>query len=70
MSKFVKLLRFAGILAGVVLAGVLLGWLGSGGLGSQTGAPEGVFQNLGVKSSAIAGIIADDRVVAVTLTGS
>ncbi len=34
------------------------------------GAPEGLFQNLGVKSSAIAGIIADDRVVAVTLTGS
>ncbi|MGA2659608.1 MAG: hypothetical protein ABSH34_19050 [Verrucomicrobiota bacterium] len=46
MSKFVKLLRFAGILAGVVLAGVLLGWLGSGGLGSQTGAPEGVFPGL------------------------
>ncbi|WP_019832932.1 NAD-dependent succinate-semialdehyde dehydrogenase [Sphingomonas sp. PR090111-T3T-6A] len=34
------------------------------------GAPEGVFQNLAVKSSAIAGIIADERVVAVTLTGS
>jgi hypothetical protein len=40
MSKFVTLLKFAGILAGVVLAGVLLGWLGTGGLRSQTGAPE------------------------------
>ncbi len=41
MSKFVKLLRFAGILAGVVLAGVLLGWLGTGGLNSESRAPEG-----------------------------
>ncbi len=36
----------------------------------QAGGPVGLFQNLGVKSSAVAGIIADDRVVAVTLTGS
>jgi hypothetical protein len=42
MSKSVKLLKFAGILAVVVLAGVLLGWLGSGGSGSETGAPEGL----------------------------
>lgn len=34
------------------------------------GAPEGVFQNLPVGSDAVAGIIADDRVAAVTLTGS
>ena len=34
------------------------------------GGPEGLFQNLAIKSSAVAGIIADDRVIAVTLTGS
>ena len=33
------------------------------------GAPDGVFQNLPVDIPAIAGLIADDRVVAVTLTG-
>jgi hypothetical protein len=42
MSKFVTLFKFAGILAIVVLAGVLLGWLGSGGLGSEARAPEGL----------------------------
>jgi acyl-CoA reductase-like NAD-dependent aldehyde dehydrogenase len=34
------------------------------------GIPEGVFQNLHVPVSAVAGIIADPRVAAVTLTGS
>ena len=34
------------------------------------GAPAGLFQNLAIKSGAVAGLIADDRIVAVTLTGS
>jgi succinate-semialdehyde dehydrogenase/glutarate-semialdehyde dehydrogenase len=34
------------------------------------GAPAELFQNLAVKSSSVAAIIADDRVAAVTLTGS
>ncbi|MGN6376531.1 MAG: NAD-dependent succinate-semialdehyde dehydrogenase [Sphingomonas sp.] len=34
------------------------------------GAPEGLFQNLAIKSGKVADLIADDRVVAVTLTGS
>ncbi len=34
------------------------------------GGSEGLFQNLAVKSSAVGALIADDRVVAVTLTGS
>jgi len=36
----------------------------------SAGAPEGLFQNLAIKSGAVAGLIADDRVAAVTLTGS
>ena len=34
------------------------------------GAPAGLFQNLPIRSGAVAGLIADDRVAAVTLTGS
>ena len=34
------------------------------------GAPNGLFQNLPIRSDAVAAIIADDRVAAVTLTGS
>ncbi len=34
------------------------------------GAPAGLFQNLAVKSDKVAALIADDRIVAVTLTGS
>lgn len=36
----------------------------------EAGAPDGLFQNLAVRSDAVADIIADPRVVAVTLTGS
>ena len=39
-------------------------------LAVRAGAPEGVFQALLVGSDAVAGIIADPRVAAVTLTGS
>ncbi|WP_298020649.1 NAD-dependent succinate-semialdehyde dehydrogenase [uncultured Parasphingopyxis sp.] len=36
----------------------------------EAGGPEGLFQNLHISSGKVAGIIADDRVVAVTITGS
>ena len=36
----------------------------------EAGGPEGLFQNLSIKSDKVNDIIADDRVVAVTLTGS
>ena len=34
------------------------------------GAPAGVFQNLAIKSDKVEALIADDRIAAVTLTGS
>ena len=34
------------------------------------GAPDGLFQNLAIRSDAVGGLIADDRIAAVTLTGS
>lgn len=37
---------------------------------SAAGAPDGLFQNLAIKSDKVGAIIADDRVRAVTLTGS
>ncbi|UAK25246.1 NAD-dependent succinate-semialdehyde dehydrogenase [Sphingomonas nostoxanthinifaciens] len=36
----------------------------------EAGGPEGLFQNIAIRSDAVADIIADKRVVAVTLTGS
>jgi succinate-semialdehyde dehydrogenase/glutarate-semialdehyde dehydrogenase len=36
----------------------------------KAGAPAGLFQNLAIKSDKVARLIADDRIVAVTLTGS
>lgn len=36
----------------------------------KAGAPEGLFQNLAIKSDKVNALIADDRIVAVTLTGS
>ena len=36
----------------------------------EAGAPAGLFQNLAIKSNAVADLIADPRIVAVTLTGS
>ena len=37
---------------------------------SEAGAPEGLFASLRVEAEAVAGIIADPRIAAVTLTGS
>jgi succinate-semialdehyde dehydrogenase/glutarate-semialdehyde dehydrogenase len=62
MAGNVGLLKHAGIVQGV--AGLIEEMVVS------AGAPEGLFQNLAVKSGAVAGLIADDRIAAVTLTGS
>ena len=58
----VGLLKHASIVQGV--AGLMEEMVGA------AGGPDGLFQNLAIKSHAVAGVIADDRVVAVTLTGS
>ncbi|MDT9600157.1 NAD-dependent succinate-semialdehyde dehydrogenase [Sphingosinicella rhizophila] len=62
MAGNVGLLKHASIVQGV--AGLLEEMV------LAAGAPEGLFQNLAIRSSAVAAIIADDRVAAVTLTGS
>lgn len=58
----VGLLKHASIVQGV--AGLIEEMVVS------AGAPDGLFQNLAIKSGAVAGLIADDRIAAVTLTGS
>ena len=58
----VGLLKHASIVQGV--AGLMEEMM------EAAGAPEGLFQNLAIKSGSVAGVIADDRIVAVTLTGS
>ena len=62
MAGNVGLLKHASIVQGV--AGLIEEMVVS------AGAPEGLFQNLAIKSGAVAGLIADDRIAAVTLTGS
>lgn len=58
----VGLLKHAGIVQGVAAK--------MEELALEAGAPEGVFQNLCISSDPIADIIADERIVAATLTGS
>jgi succinate-semialdehyde dehydrogenase/glutarate-semialdehyde dehydrogenase len=62
LSGNVGLLKHASIVQGV--AGLMEEMV------LAAGGPKGLFQNLAVKSGAIGKIIADNRVVAVTLTGS
>lgn len=61
MAGNVGLLKHAGIVQGV--AALIEEMV------AAAGAPEGLFQNLAIRSEAVPGIIADDRVAAVTLTG-
>jgi len=58
----VGLLKHASIVQGV--AGLIEEMV------TAAGAPSGLFQNLSIKSGAVADLIADDRIAAVTLTGS
>jgi len=58
----VGLLKHASIVQGV--AGLIEEMV------TAAGAPGGLFQNLAIKSGAVADLIADDRIAAVTLTGS
>lgn len=62
MAGNVGLLKHASIVQGV--AGLLEEMVVS------AGAPEGLFQNLAIRSGPVADIIADGRIAAVTLTGS
>jgi succinate-semialdehyde dehydrogenase/glutarate-semialdehyde dehydrogenase len=62
MAGNVGLLKHASIVQGV--AGLLEEMV------TEARAPEGLFQNLAIKSGAVADLIADDRIAAVTLTGS
>jgi succinate-semialdehyde dehydrogenase/glutarate-semialdehyde dehydrogenase len=62
MAGNVGLLKHASIVQGV--AGLIEEMV------TSAGAPDGLFQNLAIKSGAVADLIADDRIAAVTLTGS
>jgi succinate-semialdehyde dehydrogenase/glutarate-semialdehyde dehydrogenase len=62
MAGNVGLLKHASIVQGV--AGLIQEMV------TSAGAPEGLFQNLAIKSPAVDALIADDRIAAVTLTGS
>ena len=62
MAGNVALLKHASNVQGC--AGLIQQMMGA------AGAPDGLFQNLAIKSDKVAAIIADKRVVAVTLTGS
>jgi succinate-semialdehyde dehydrogenase/glutarate-semialdehyde dehydrogenase len=62
MAGNVGLLKHASIVQGV--AGLIEEMVVS------AGAPEGLFQNLAIKSGSVDALIADERIAAITLTGS
>ncbi|GGO93550.1 NAD-dependent succinate-semialdehyde dehydrogenase [Stakelama pacifica] len=62
MAGNVGLLKHASITQGVAAA--------LAEMVKKAGGPDGLFQNLAIKSGAVDKVISDDRVVAVTLTGS
>lgn len=62
MAGNVGLLKHASIVQGVAQA--------MEQMMAEAGAPEGLFQNLCIGSDRVSGIIADERITAVTLTGS